>query len=307
MRQEHQIPDFRRTLRLVAQLGVLVAFVLLFLHLKVSVKIHRDYRPYIFDSTYDLPGPEVLRALSLNHRTAAADLLWVDAVQFVARATVARRTADEVTFYADSITQLDPYFHKVYSWHSASRMLIAGYPSPEDIEASNDILERGMKYFPGDWRLPYEAAANYIGFNRGVDDETRRKQLERGLWFARKAAEHDGAPETMILLATRFQNRQERMEGRGDTSAAGDFAPETLIQLYLLAESERVRRSILLRLRQRDDSDKYLSRLRALDAEFEREYRRFDKKYLPRDLFLLLSPTVQSSAGQTSARDRGTP
>jgi hypothetical protein len=285
--------DMRRALWAVARYGTLAFFVLLFLHMKVSVKVQRDYRPYIFDATYDLPGPEVLRAVALNHRTAAADLMWVDAVQFVARATVQHRTADDVTYYAESITDLDPYFHKVYSWHSASRMLIAGYPSPEDVEASNDLLEKGLTYFPEDWRLAQEAAANYIGFTRGVDEETRVEQLERGLEFAQRAAEIEGSPDSTVLLAASFQDKLQRYRG-GDTAAARSIDTETLTQLYLTADSERVRQSILNRLRRHARSEEFVDRLRSYESSFSTTYNASSLSYLPRNLFMSVSPLVQS-------------
>jgi hypothetical protein len=216
--------------------------------------------------------------------------VWVSGVQFVAKSVVAHRTADEVTHYARTLIELDPYFYKVYSWHSAARMLAAGYPSPEDIEAANDVLEFGMRHFPQDSQLPQEAVANYIGFNRGVDRDTRMSQLQRGIFFADEAAARSNGQEVPVFLAARFRQRLADMRRESGESSAQpaempDADPEMLVRLYFQADSKLVRDSLLNRLQRAEGSPKLTERLRAYSEQQNAWYEDSTMSYLPRDLF----------------------
>jgi hypothetical protein len=274
--------------------AILVALVLGFLHLKVSLDIERNYRPYVFDASYDLPGPSVLRSATLNFRTAAADLVWVKGVQFVASSVVAHRTADDVTHYADTLIDLDPYFYKVYSWHSAARMLAAGYPSPKDIEAANDVLKRGMKYFPHDWHLPQEAVANYIGFNEGVARGTRIRQLERGIEFADQAAARSNGRQVPVFLGVRFREhlaRLKRESGQDDSEAADvpDADPDMLVRLYFQANSKIVRDSLLSRIKRSRRASNLAARLQDYAERQTSWYESSAISYVPLELFSTLA------------------
>ncbi|QDG49939.1 hypothetical protein FIV42_04050 [Persicimonas caeni] len=282
-----------KIVRKTASFAMLVLLVIGLLHLKVSLEVERNYRPYIFDARYDLPGPKILRAASLNYRTAAASLVWVRGVQHFAQTFVARRASDDVTQYAQTLVELDPYFYKVYSWHSAARMLAAGYPTPADTEAANDLLEVGMGYFPRDWRLPHEAAANYIGFTRGVDRPTRLRQLERGIGFAEAAAARPQSPDSMIFLAIRFREKLARLrnESNSAASAAVDrIDPEMLVRLYFLAQSQMARESLFNRLRRANATDQLTSSLRAYALQQSKWYDTSSKAYLPFATFTTLTP-----------------
>jgi hypothetical protein len=292
MRKMNSISDILRRskrIRLALVCVTLVALVLGLLHLKVSLDVERNYRPHAFDASYALPGPQVLRAATLNYRTAAADIVWVSGVQFVAKNVVAHRTADDVTHYAYTLVDLDPYFYKVYSWHSAARMLTAGYPSPEDIEAANDVLEVGMKHFPNDWRLPQEAVANYIGFNEGVGQATRIRQLERGIEFADAAAARSNGEEMPVFLGVKFRQRLAHLKSESSDSEAQadvpDADPDMLVRLYFQARSKIVRDSILTRLQQAEGSSKLTSKLRAYSEQQTAWYESADTSYVPLALF----------------------
>ncbi len=306
------ISDKISSLKIIRPLLVVASFVVLFLaflHLKVSLDIERNYRPHIFDASYDLPGPNVLRAATLNFRSAAADIVWVQGVQFVAKSVVARRTADDVTYFARTLIDLDPYFYKVYAWHSAARMLAAGYPSPEDIEAANDVIEVGMEYFPHDWRLPYEATANYIGFNRGVDKETRIRQLERGIHFADAAAPLPDTPDMMFLLAMRFRERLAQLRASSDETAntpsdTSEASREMLTRLYLLADSAAVRKSLLQRMRRTGGTEELARTLRRYDRQQAQWYEHSNLSYLPLELF---SNVAETPSGTSATVNMVTP
>jgi hypothetical protein len=254
----------------------------------------RAQRPYIYDAGYSLPGPRLIRAGTLNYRTAAADMVWIGGVQFVAKSMVVQHNADAVTDYARAVIALDPYFYKVYSWHSAARMLAVGYPHPEDIKAANDVLEVGMHRFPDDWRLPYEAVANYIGFNLYTDTETRIQQVKRGIEFAEEAASRPGSPEIMIKLAIDFRQKLRRLKneiaGKPESvEPEPEIDQEMLIRLYVLSSDKLTRKSILNRLRRANGTDRLAARLQEYEQRRQNWYATSAMNYLPFGLFTLVN------------------
>lgn len=296
-------PRLMRHIKRVLVGALLVFLVLGWLNSKTTLDLLRANRPYIYEAGYSLPGAGLVQAATLNFRTAAADMVWISAVQFVAKSMIARQKADAVTDYADTVVALDPYFYKIYSWHSAARMLAVGYPSPDDIEAANDLLEAGMYWFPDNWRLPYEAVANYIGFNMGVEPETRKKQLQRGIEFAEKAAAMPGSPEMMASLALRFRQQlkwleQDEMGEQQESEDSREFDKAMLIHLYSLTTSEQARESILNRLSHLDGADDLIAQLQAHSLAQRRWHEDSSLNYLPFDLFLTSAgpPPAQNPA-----------
>lgn len=284
--------------------GAFVLLVVGWLNLKVSLNILRTQRPAISEANYSLPGPQLLRAATLNFRPAAADLVWIDGVAFVAKNLVTRQESDAVSDYAKSVVALDPYFYKVYSWHSASRMLAIGYPSPEDIEVANDLLEEGMRWFPTDWHLPYEATANYIGFNKNVDTQTRIRQLKRGIKFAEAATSIPGSPAIMPGLTMSFRNKLERLENEQsgqkiDTEKSKQIDRDMLIHLYAMTTNEQARQSLLNRLRQLDGTDELTEKLQKDATNQKKWLQSSPRNYLPYDLFSAVENT-------SSAKDLST-
>lgn len=292
----------KRYVKPLALVSTLVLLTLAFLHLKVSLRTERLYRPYIYDAGYRIPAPKVLAVASLNHRSAAANIVWVTGILYLGETIVANRSPDEATDYARSIATLDPFFYKVYSWHSAARMMLSDYPESEDIEAANDILKMGMRVFPGDWKLPFEVAANYIGFTRGVDDDLRIIQLREAARHAEIAAGLPDSPSYLSSLALALHRRADLMEKGIDwsthralnlTSAEKDF----LFRQFLYAPTPEQRRRALLRIEQaglEDDLVDEADQLRRARAIF---LGKSAASYLTTDLQLLtrelLSPALE--------------
>lgn len=276
-------------------IGTFILLIIGWLHFKISLDIIRAERPYIYETNYSLPSPSLIRVTTLNYRSAAADMLWIGGVQFVASNIVARRKSEAMTEYAKAVIVLDPYFYKVYSWHSAARMLAVGYPSPRDIEAANDLLEVGMQWFPNDWRLPYEATVNYIGFNKDVDIPTRIKQLKRGIKFAEAAASISGSPEVITNVSLNFREQLQRLENRqaGIQNYDGDDNSEQidqtmLIHLYKITTNEQARDSILSRLRRINGTEALAEQLQS-DAKKQKQWQKsLTQSYLPYDLLYII-------------------
>lgn len=277
--------------------ALILAGLLSYLHLKLSLDIARTQRPYIYDNQFILPSSTVIKASALNYKTAASDLVWIGAVLHVADSHISHRKAPDSTLYTRTIIDLDPLFYKVYEWHAAARMMVSGYPSEADIDAANDVLKVGMTYFPYRWQLPYGVVANYIGFSGELDPETRLKQLEDGAKHAEIAAGLPGAPDYLPLLASSFHRKVANLRAgnQENANASAEATPEELeflARMYLQSDSESTRAFIAQRLEGYGKADYLLKRVADYQKEFQAAHKN-GKNYLTPAMFTLVDPGAQ--------------
>jgi hypothetical protein len=177
-------------------LGAVVVSGLVFSTL--SVQKYR-YRPYLCDKLY-LPSGKFVKELSLGYREVAADLIWLNAVQYYGEF---RNESHDLKYFRgliDIVTALDPHFVFAYVFGA----LIVS----EDAGAFNDgldILKRGMAHNPTSWQLPFE-----IGFLNFVN---RRDNVLAARYFE-LASQMPGAPEYTERFAAFVYSKA------GDTEAS---------------------------------------------------------------------------------------
>jgi tetratricopeptide (TPR) repeat protein len=220
--------------------------------------------------------------------------VWLNAILYVGKANAASRSPREATRFAEAMIELDPYFYDVYSWHSAVRMFMTDYPSPKDIEEANRILKKGMEYFPDDWRLPNEIVSNYIGFTRDVPSQTRIKQARTAAHYAEVAAQKDGAPDHLPMLASAFHRKAAKLEqGLNENQRAdvplSDSERDFLINRYLYDSSERVRQYSLRELRRADMQQSVVARIQQQRSDWKNYTSDAPLSYLPLNLRLIMS------------------
>lgn len=136
-----------------------------------------------------LPNARVLRFLSSSHHTSAADLYWLKLVQYVGTEVALRAGWPDLEALADLVVTLDPKYGYAYQ---ASGILLS---TAGRIDASNEILERGMANVPGRWQLPF-----YAGFNRWYHQRQFREAGELLL----RASRLPGRPDWLAALASRL-------------------------------------------------------------------------------------------------------
>jgi hypothetical protein len=69
-----------------------------------------------YEDIYYLPPPEWLGAMSLGHRHALADLIWLRALIYFGDEFANRGAVKHVFNYGESMLALDPDFRRVYRW-----------------------------------------------------------------------------------------------------------------------------------------------------------------------------------------------
>ncbi len=176
----------------------------------------------------DLPGGgetllfEISRnpAFAFGFRNVLGDLVWLRAVQVAGSSKMTTGDYDRLYILLRTVGNFDPRFVVPYILGG----MILGI-SPDHVPQALDVLGRGWKFHPDDWRFPF-----YIGYTRYFslgDPLEGAKALEA-------AARIPGSPPYLPLLASRMYT-----EGR---------APETALAFLsgmIRAETDPARLEIL--------------------------------------------------------------
>jgi hypothetical protein len=156
------------------------------------------------DSTFLLPSP-ILKVVTLDFRSIAADYLFLNALVFVG-STQERKERPRVKpwewkwLYStlDASTNLDPYFFDPYYFANAQLTWDALM-----IEEDNLLLEKGSKYREWDSLLPFYIGFNYFYFLQ--DNLNARK------WLL-EASRRPDAPSLYASLAEKLGYEKKRTE-----------------------------------------------------------------------------------------------
>jgi len=134
-------------------------------------------RPYDVDA---IPRSSALGFPFLGHRTLAADMTWLRAVQYIGEPRGDERGWGKLFPLVDVVTDLDPGHG--YAYQVAGTIL----SNVGRVDESNRILEKGTRAVPNRYILPYYRAFNAFYYQ---GDWT-----EAGKW-AEVAARTPGAPQ----------------------------------------------------------------------------------------------------------------
>jgi hypothetical protein len=136
-----------------------------------------------YEDIYYLPPPEWLQVMSLGHRRALADLIWLRALIYFGDEFESGGAVKHVFNYGDSMLALDPDFRRVYRWVGVAAVYTPTGSPLEFIERSIDVLRRGAERFPNDGELAWDVAATitYELLPALPKDDPNRERL----WFSR--------------------------------------------------------------------------------------------------------------------------
>jgi len=195
----------------------------------LSSRIHDlQYRAGAIDSRGGARGIGLLAEISkrpefaFGFQNVFGDLAWLSAVQIAGNRHMLPEDHDRLYRNLVTVANFDPRFVVPYILGG----MILG-DSPQHVDKALEILARGMKAHPGDWRFPF-----YIGYTRYFslgDSLEGAKAIET-------ASRIPGSPPYLTLLAARMYS-----EGR---------APETalaLLERMVRQETDTARLEILYR------------------------------------------------------------
>ena len=155
-----------------------------------------------YEDIYYLPPPEWLQVMSLGHRRALADLIWLRALIYFGDEFESGGAVKHVFNYGDSMLALDPDFRRVYRWVGVAAVYTPTGSPLEFIERSIDVLRRGAERFPNDGQLAWDVAATitYELLPRLPKDDPSRERLEaEGSDYMVAAARLGAGPDWLVL------------------------------------------------------------------------------------------------------------
>lgn len=175
-------------------------------------------------SFYYLPSGDHLKMAALEFKEAAADLLWLQAIQFVGGRDPSGRGYDWFYRVIDRTTDLDPKFAYAYQIGGIVLSVLSDH-----VDLSNAILEKGIHHNPNDWQIPFHLGFNYL---------YHTKDNIKAAYYMERAAKIKGSPAYLPLLAARLYNKG----GERQTALI------ILEGLYKTTQDERMRERIAQRM-----------------------------------------------------------
>jgi len=139
------------------------------------------------DDLMYLPDADYLRIASLGHRELLADLLWIRSIQVMGERTVSEASGRWLYRALDIITTLDPTFVRAYEAGGLALTTLVVLP-----EESNQLMLKGMRNNPTEWKLPFYLGINY--YFELYDDTNAAKYIAA-------ASKLPGAPPGLVAVA----------------------------------------------------------------------------------------------------------
>lgn len=137
-----------------------------------------------------LPSPRALDVLALSYRSLVADYYWLKSLSQFGDKRMERGNYPNLIALMRRVVHLDPKFKDAY--HFAGTALTVQQLDPKP---SIEILERGKRELPNDWRVAF-----LLGFNRYYFEH----DYLGGAQALADAAKLPGAPSYTGALATRL-------------------------------------------------------------------------------------------------------
>jgi hypothetical protein len=182
------------SLRSVARLGL--AGIALATALTSQAAFH--VAPTIGDTAPLVPDPKSARVASLGFDGLVADFFWLRAVQIVGNDDPAelKHALQQIGSLSALVVGLDPWVDHPYRF---AALWIS--EDPDQLDAANRILERGVAYHPADWRDRFYLSFNHFFF-RG-DNAAAARELEPAVGLP-------GAPVFLARLLARLRSTTEK-------------------------------------------------------------------------------------------------
>ena len=207
-----------------------------------------------------LPDAEYLKIVSLGYRELIADLLWIQSIQVMGEKKVSESNGRWLYRALDIITTLDPKFVRAYEAGGLALTTLVVLP-----EESNQLMMKGMRHNPTEWKLPFLIGINY--YYELYDDAKAAEYMSQ-------ASRLPGAPSSLATLAANLY-----VSGHSPQQAVN-----LLADLYEKATDENAKKLLEIRLKiVLTERDLYL-----LEQAIDR-YRKQNGRYPP-SLEALIGP-----------------
>jgi hypothetical protein len=239
------------------------------------------------------PSPTSAPIVCLGYREAFADLFWIRLTGYFGGPD---STADGIASIVEAINGLDPRYHRPYEYGARAITIAQHGVTQDSYLRSLAILERGLKEFPDDWKLPMLAGQIYTQDLETTDPAQRRAWDERGTLLTESAIRKPGAPTDAATWVAFMQTKLGQRER----------AITDLREMILVTRDDNSRRALIEKLAKLVDSD-----ADEVAAEVFEERKRFDSKWqhdrptIPAEMYILLGPRITPGFDMTDLATGG--
>lgn len=130
---------------------------------------------------------DILLFLSIGNKRLLSDLLWVQTLLESDEVHYSKKDLDSWMYHRFmSISVLDPQFYENYLYGGLYLSIVK-----DDVIGASEIFEKGLRYFPSDYKLNYYTGFNYY-FEQG--------KYADGLKYLQKIQNHPDAPPFIKLI-----------------------------------------------------------------------------------------------------------
>jgi hypothetical protein len=232
------------------------------------------------DDIYALPPPAELRAMSLGHRAAAADLLWSKLLVEYGVHWAERRPFLDIARYADAILALEPDYPPLYAYIGTLLVYRPPQGTEEDARHARGFLDRGIRVRPTDYRrwTEYGQFVAFIGPSFLQAPSEKERWRREGAEALARAVELGEGADRSLTAATLLGRAGERRA-----------AIRYLRRAFALADDETTRDEIGAKLREleaRAEEEAARENAREVETRWQRDY-----PFLSRGMYLLLGPS----------------
>jgi tetratricopeptide (TPR) repeat protein len=246
-----------------------------------------------YEGTVVLPPSPVLRVVSLGHREALADLIWLRALVYYGDEIRNRGEFAQVFDLVEAIVSLDPEFRAAYLWAATAALYHTRGSTVDDARRAVRVLERAVSKWPEDGELAWELGAtlSYELVPLLEDGEEKERARLQGAEHLSAAARLGAGPDWLVFTNATALRRLGRTEQ----------AIRHLEEMYAVVRDPEIRLQIereIGALR----SAAAAEGLREAVREFE-EARRREYPYLDDGLYLHVGPRFRDGQGWRDAEE----
>lgn len=136
---------------------------------------------------------EFLQLTSLGHDAMAADILWLQLIQYYGAAVQSKQPADQLYTYFDTLTTLSPHFEDAY--------IFSAYLMPEQPKLVLKLLEKGAKHNPESAGILFQAG--FTAYQELKDNALAAKYFQA-------SSERPNAPSSASKIAAALYAKTDK-------------------------------------------------------------------------------------------------
>jgi hypothetical protein len=136
---------------------------------------------------------EFLQLTSLGHDAMAADILWLQLIQYYGAAVQTKQPADQLYNYFNTLTTLAPHFENAY--------IFSAYLIPEYPDLVMKLLEKGIKNNPKNADIMFQAG--FIAYQELKENKIAAEYFQ-------KASELPNAPSNSARIAAELYAKSDK-------------------------------------------------------------------------------------------------